>query len=111
MEFKTISLSLDQGVCTLTLNSPKTMNALSSELINELGRAIESIAADRGIRVLVITGSQKVFAAGGDIKAMAECNPEQARNYIEPIHQVYNEIANLPIPTIAAVAGFAFGEE
>ncbi|MGI6421218.1 MAG: enoyl-CoA hydratase/isomerase family protein [Syntrophomonadaceae bacterium] len=109
MEFKTISLSLDQGVCTLTLNSPKTMNALSSELINELGRAIESIAADRGIRVLVITGSQKVFAAGGDIKAMAECNPEQARNYIEPIHQVYNEIANLPIPTIAAVAGFAFG--
>ncbi len=109
MEFKTIRLSLDEGVCTLTLSSPETMNALSSELIAELAEAIGWIASNQGVRVLVITGSQKVFAAGGDIKAMVSCNPEQARAYIAPIHQVFNQIANLPIPTIAAVAGFAFG--
>lgn len=109
MELKTISLSLDEGVCTLTLNSPETMNALSSELISELATAIDMLSADKQVRVLVITGSQKVFAAGGDIKAMASCNPEQARAYIEPIHQVFNKIANLSRPTIAAVSGFAFG--
>ncbi len=109
MEFKTISLSLDEGVCTLTLNSPETMNALSSELVSELAAAIDMLSLDKQVRVLIITGSQKVFAAGGDIKAMASCNPEQARAYIEPIHQVFNKIANLSRPTIAAVSGFAFG--
>ncbi len=109
MEFKTITLGFEEGICTLTLSSPETMNALSSELNSELAAAIDMVVADRQIRVLVITGSQKVFAAGGDIKAMASCNPEQARAYIEPIHQVFNRIANLPMPTIAAVSGFAFG--
>ncbi len=109
MEFKTISLSFDEGVCTLTLNSPETMNALSSELISELAAAIDMVILDKQLRVLVITGNQKVFAAGGDIKAMVSCNPEQARAYIEPIHQVFDKIANLPQPTIAAVSGFAFG--
>ncbi|KUG04633.1 enoyl-coa hydratase [hydrocarbon metagenome] len=109
MEWKTITLDFNEGVCTLTLNSPETMNALSSELNSEMGAAINMLSADRQVRVLVITGSKKVFAAGGDIKAMASCNPEQARAYIEPIHQVFNKIAGLPIPTIAAVSGFAFG--
>ncbi len=109
MEFKTISLSLDERICTLTLNSPETMNALSSELINELATAVDMVTIDKQMRVLVITGKQKVFAAGGDIKAMLPCNPEQARAYIEPIHRVFDKIANLPQPTIAAVSGFAFG--
>ncbi len=109
MEFKTISLSVDKGVCTLYLNCPETMNALSSELITEMASAIDMLSANKEVRVLVITGSHKVFAAGGDIKAMASCNPEQARAYIEPIHQVFNKIADLPKPTIAAISGFAFG--
>jgi enoyl-CoA hydratase len=109
MEFNKIALSIEQGIAALRLNSPQTMNALSSELIEELGMAVNMVKNDRQVRVLYITGSEKVFAAGGDIKAMAECNPEQARAYIEPIHQVFNNIANLPKPTIAAVSGFAFG--
>ncbi len=109
MDFKTITLGFEDGVCTLTLNSPETMNALSSELNSELAAAIDMLGTDRLVRVLIITGSRKVFAAGGDIKAMASCNPEQARAYIEPIHQVFDKIANLPIATIAAVSGFAFG--
>lgn len=109
MEFNKIALSIEQGIAALRLNSPQTMNALSSELIEELGMAVNMVKNDRQVRVLYITGSEKVFAAGGDIKAMAECNPEQARAYIEPIHQVLNNIANLPKPTIAAVSGFAFG--
>lgn len=109
MEFKTISLSFDNGVCTLCLNCPETMNALSSELITEMASAINMLSVNKEVRVLVITGSQKVFAAGGDIKAMASLNPEQARAYIEPIHQVFKRIADLPKPTIAAISGFAFG--
>lgn len=109
MEFKTISLSVDEGVCTLYLNCPETMNALSSELITEMASAIDMVRANKEVRVLVITGSQKVFAAGGDIKAMASCNQEEARAYIKPVHQVFNKIADLPRPTIAAISGFAFG--
>ncbi len=109
MQFKNLQFDIEEGICILTLNSPETMNALSSEMIKELGVAIDMISADKQVRVLVISGNQKVFAAGGDIKAMVSCNPEQARAYIEPIHQVFNRIANLPVPTIAAVEGFAFG--
>lgn len=109
MEFKTITLSIDEGIATVRLNSPQTMNALTSELMDELGTAVNMVKNDRQVRVFLITGSEKVFAAGGDIKAMAECNPEQARAYIEPIHQVFNGIATFPKPTIAAVSGFAFG--
>lgn len=109
MEFKTITLSIDQGIATLRLNSPETMNALSQELVGQLGTAINMMKDDPQVRAVIITGSEKIFAAGGDIKAMAGCDPEQARAYIEPIHQVFNSIANLPKPTIAAVSGFALG--
>ncbi|NLO21158.1 MAG: enoyl-CoA hydratase/isomerase family protein [Syntrophomonadaceae bacterium] len=109
MDFKTIALSIDQGIATLLLNSPQTMNALSSELMGELGTAVNMVKNNKQVRVLLISGSQKVFAAGGDIKAMAECNPEQARAYIEPIHQVFDDMASLPQASIAAISGFAFG--
>lgn len=109
MEFQTIRLSFEEGICYLKLDCPEAMNALTNELVNELRFALEKIARDKKVRVLVICGHPKVFAAGGDIKAMATCTPGQAREYIAPIHAVFNQIANLPQPTIAAVSGFALG--
>lgn len=85
------------------------MNALNAELISEMDQAIDMVTGDEEIRVLIITGNDKVFAAGGDIKAMYQCNPLQAREYVSPIHSVYNKLAALPKPTIAAISGFTFG--
>ncbi|MDD4549440.1 MAG: enoyl-CoA hydratase-related protein [Syntrophomonadaceae bacterium] len=109
MDFNTLTLTYDESICTLTLNRPKAMNALNEELIRELDMAIDMISSDDQVKVLIITGNEKVFAAGGDIKAMNECNPLQAKDYVSPIHKVFNKIASLPKPTIAAISGFAFG--
>lgn len=109
MEFKTIILSKENLTSILTLNRPKAMNALNAELIAEMDMALDIIAGDQETRVLIITGGDKVFAAGGDIKAMMESDPLGAKAYVTPIHQVFNKIASLPKPTIAAICGYALG--
>ena len=109
MEFKTISLNQEDAIAILTLHRPEAMNALNDELITELGQAIDRIVQDDQIRVLIITGGDKVFAAGGDIKAMLQCGPLEAKTYVSPIHKVFNQITELPKPTIAAICGFALG--
>ncbi|HWP96880.1 MAG TPA: enoyl-CoA hydratase-related protein [Syntrophomonadaceae bacterium] len=109
MDFKTITLTRENKTAVLTLNRPEAMNALNEQMIEEMGWAVEQIAEDLEVRVLIITGGEKVFAAGGDIKAMMDCDPLAARDYVAPIHMVFNRIAGLPKPTIAAVCGHALG--
>ena len=109
MDYQTISLTQEGAIGILTLNRPEAMNALNDELIGELNQAIDKIAQDDKIRVLIVTGGDKVFAAGGDIKAMLKCGPWEAKNYVSPIHKAFNQIADLPKPTIAAITGFALG--
>lgn len=109
MDFHAITLIQQGGIGVLTLNSPKVMNALNNELVSELNQALEGITQDDEIRALIITGGDKVFAAGGDIKAMLPCGPIEAKKYVLPIHNVFNQIADLPKPTIAAICGFALG--
>ena len=109
MNFNSILLNREGAVCVLTLNRPDTMNALSEELVSEMDQALELVAGDEEIRVLIITGHEKVFVAGGDIKAMQECDPFQARQYVAPIHNLYNKLERLPKPTIAAISGYTLG--
>ena len=73
MEFKNIIFEKNQGVATITLNRPEALNAFSSEVIEEVLRAIEDVKKDTDIRVLVLTGAgEKAFSAGADIKAMEQ---------------------------------------
>ncbi len=109
MEFKTITLTQEGAVGILTLNRPEIMNAINDELIGELSQVIDRIAKDDQIRVIILTGGNKVFAAGGDIKAMQQFGPLQAKKFVVPIHRVFNQLTELPKPTIAAIGGFALG--
>lgn len=109
MNLKTINLTNQGAIGLLTLNQTGSMNALNDQLIKDLTQAIEMISSDDQLRVLVITGGEKVFAAGGDIKAMVACGPREAKEYVIPIHKVFNQISELPKPTIAAISGFALG--
>lgn len=109
MDLQTITMTLQGAIAILTLNRPEAMNALNDQLIADLTQAVDTVDEDSKIRVLVITGGDKVFAAGGDIKAMLACGPWEARDYVNPIHKVFNAIAELPKPTIAAISGFALG--
>ena len=109
MEFETVILCVKNGTATLTFNRPKALNVLNSQLILELGQALEEVAVDENVRVLVITGGEKVFVAGGDIKEMMSCDSIKAKQYILSVHKVFNRLAEFPKPTIAAICGFSFG--
>ena len=109
MELKTLLYEKNAGIGIVTLNLPKTMNALNDEMINDLSIVMDEISTDSQVQAVIITGGDKVFAAGGDIKAMLQCGPLEAKEYVTPIHKVFNQIAELPKPTIAAICGFALG--
>ena len=93
-------------VGVIRLNRPQALNALNAALVSELGAALEAFDADAGIGCVVVTGSEKAFAAGADIKEMAD------KTYIEASigdHAKWDNIARMRKPVVAAVAGFALG--
>ena len=92
----------------ITLNRPKQLNALNDQLMNELGAALKAFDADPAIGCMVITGSEKAFAAGADIAAMARYT--FADVYREDyITRNWEQIRSIRKPVIAAVSGFALG--
>ncbi|HEY8122729.1 MAG TPA: enoyl-CoA hydratase-related protein [Myxococcota bacterium] len=97
------------AVALLTLNRPDALNALSSALLAELGARIDEVAADASARALVITGAGRAFAAGADIAQMRGMTPLEGEAFSRLGHDVFARLEALPIPTIAAVNGFAFG--
>jgi enoyl-CoA hydratase len=106
--YRTILVERQGAVGIITLNRPQALNALNAELIGELGRAIDALEADPAIGVLVLTGNEKAFAAGADIKEMAEKTFIEA--YAEDfITRGWERVAQCRKPVIAAVAGFALG--
>jgi enoyl-CoA hydratase len=95
-------------VGVITLNRPKALNALNSQLMDELGAALKAFDADEAIGCMIVTGSEKAFAAGADIAAMAKYNFHDVyRN--DFITRNWETIRSIRKPVIAAVAGFALG--
>jgi enoyl-CoA hydratase len=92
----------------ITLNRPKQLNALNDALMDELGAALKAFDADPGIGCIVITGSEKAFAAGADIGAMATMGFAEAYGG-DFITRNWETIRSIRKPVIAAVAGFALG--
>jgi enoyl-CoA hydratase len=111
MEFRNILLEKPAaGICLLTLNRPKALNALNAATLDEIAAAIAAVAADRRARVLLVTGSgEKAFAAGADIAEMQNATIEQAREISERGMQVTHALEALPVPVIALVNGYALG--
>lgn len=97
-----------EKVAVITLNRPKQLNALNDQLMNELGQALLSFDADSAIGCIIITGSEKAFAAGADISLMANYSFSEAyrSNFIT---RNWETIRNVRKPVIAAVSGFALG--
>jgi enoyl-CoA hydratase len=97
------------AVALLTLNRPDALNALSSALLAEFGARIDAVAADRTVRALVVTGAGRAFAAGADIAQMRGMTPLEGEAFSRLGHDTFAKLEALPIPTIAAVNGFALG--
>ncbi len=92
----------------ITLNRPKQLNALNDALMDELGAALKAFDADAGVGCIVITGSEKAFAAGADISAMAKMTLTDSYGG-DFITRNWEQIRSVRKPVIAAVAGFALG--
>ena len=106
--YQNIVTEIDQGVGIITLNRPKALNALNSALMDELGTALKAFDADEAIGCMIITGSEKAFAAGADIGAMAKYSFADAYKG-DYITRNWEAIRSIRKPVIAAVSGFALG--
>jgi enoyl-CoA hydratase len=108
MAYETIIADCKGPVGLITLNRPKAMNALSQQMIAEIARALDAFQADDEIGAIVITGSDKAFAAGADIKEMA--TKTFASTYLEDfITNGWEAVTKVRKPVIAAVAGYCLG--
>ena len=109
MTFETITIRTEAGkVGIITLNRPKQLNALNDQLMTELGTALKAFDADPAIGCMIITGSEKAFAAGADIGAMATYNFADVYKG-DFITRNGEQIRSVRKPVIAAVSGFALG--
>ncbi len=97
----------DGHVALCRLNRPEARNALSPEVMAELATAVEELDADPGVRCIVIAGSDEVFAAGADIRALRDRTFEEALRH--PTTSFWRRVAAAKTPLVAAVSGFALG--
>ncbi|MCG8295533.1 MULTISPECIES: enoyl-CoA hydratase [Pseudomonas] len=107
MAFETILLDIHGKVGLITLNRPQALNALNAQIVGEINQALDQLERDPNIGCVVLTGSAKAFAAGADIKEMADLKYPQI--YVEDLFSDADRIANRRKPIIAAVSGFALG--
>lgn len=106
--FETILVRHEGSVAVIQLNRPEALNAFNAQLMNELGDAVHDAEHDDTIKVVIITGSQKAFAAGADIKEMMVKDFSQVFNE-DFVTRSWQEVTKIRKPVIAAVAGFALG--
>ncbi len=109
MAYNTILFNVDGGIATLSFNRPDKLNALNREMAGELRQALEKVAADPSVRVLVFSGQGRAFMAGADITTFLGMDPLAARSFAQRAHDLLALLEGLDIPVIAAVQGYALG--
>jgi enoyl-CoA hydratase len=107
MEFIKVNSQVQPFTALIELNRPKALNALNPQLMEELLQALQDLDRDESVRVIVLTGNDQAFAAGADIKQMADKNSEQMKSMDQ--FSTWDKIAEVSKPIIAAVSGYALG--
>ena len=108
MAYETLLLAITDNVATITLNRPEALNAFNNQLMDDLTACLDCVEADANVRCIIITGSAKAFAAGADIREIA--NKTFADVYGQDfITTNWERVTRCRKPVIAAVAGFALG--
>ncbi len=107
--FNTLIFKQEESVAILSINRPQALNALNSQVFDELNEALDYIEQANYLKVLIITGEGKAFVAGADIAEMKNKNTHEAADFSERGQQTFLRLENLKIPVIAALNGFALG--
>lgn len=108
-DYKNLLFEVSNGVGILTMNRPEALNALNKETMDELMDCFHDVEADAAVKVLIVTGAEKAFIAGADIKEMLPMTALEAQKWSRLGQSVFNAIDQLSKPVIAAVNGFALG--
>jgi enoyl-CoA hydratase len=108
VDYETLIVSKEGGLGIIALNRPQAMNALNTKMVTELISALSSFEDDDAVRCLVLTGSEKAFSAGADIKEMAEITAVQMAmtGHFFPL---WDKVGNYPKPIVGALSGFVLG--
>lgn len=109
MEFRNLLLEKNEGICTIKINNPQSLNSLNGEVLQDLDAAFDLVAQDDEVFAIVLTGEGKAFVAGADIAYMNGLNVEQAKKFAEDGSKIFRKIETLKKVVIAAVNGFALG--
>lgn len=109
MDLKSVKYTKEDGIAWATLNRPDKLNALNSDVFSDIGKIAEAVAIDDDVRVLVVTGGDKVFAAGADIEQMSTGDIADAYKFSDEIIPATERLADLGKPTIAMMNGYALG--
>ncbi|MDK2823411.1 MAG: enoyl-CoA hydratase [Clostridia bacterium] len=110
LELQNVLMELEEGILTITINRPKVLNALNTDTLLDIQRAIKEARENEEVKAVIITGAgEKAFVAGADIAQMKELDVLTGRKMTMLGQDVFNEIENLDKPVIAAVNGFALG--
>ena len=103
-------LEIENGVALLTINRPKSLNALNSETLSELNTCLAELERNTDVKVVILTGSgEKAFVAGADISEMVNATPAEGRPMGLLAKEAFGRLENMPQVTIAAVNGYALG--
>jgi enoyl-CoA hydratase/carnithine racemase len=106
--YQTVSLTVEGPTATVRLNRPDALNALNSTMARELVGALDALEADDSVRCVVLTGSDKVFCAGADVKEMARLSAAEVSS-ADPLRAVWERAWKFRKPIIAALSGYALG--
>jgi enoyl-CoA hydratase len=110
MEFANLRVEQRPPLAVITIDRPKVLNALNAETIGELSAALDDLAADDGVRVILLAGAGgRAFVAGADIRELAALAPDEAQAFAQRGQGVFRRIETLGKPVIACIQGFALG--
>ena len=110
MSDERIKIGIDGAIATLTVARPDKLNAFDIDMLKALSAACDTVEADANIRVVILTGEGKAFSAGGDIKAWGAMRPNEfGHQWVRFGHRVFERLATLRMPVIAAINGHTLG--
>jgi len=110
MKYPNLQVELNSGIFTVVINREENLNALDQQTIKSIGAVFQEVYDETEIKAVIVTGKgDKAFAAGADIKEIAQLNSMNGRKFAEEGQEVFSKIENCPKPVVAAVNGFALG--
>ena len=110
MNYESIKITIDRKIAVVTIHRPESLNALNTQVFNDLENAFDDLENENTVKCIILTGSgEKAFVAGADIKEFSNFSQDQPTQLSKRGHLVFNKIENLSKPMIAAVNGFALG--